>query len=203
MYWKPVYQFIRAYGPGAEDAEDLTQEFFAKILRRDLLRISDPGKGRLRSLLSAALRNFLVNAREHTEARKRGGGWRKVEPMVDDGEAHLPASVEPSPDRWFDRQWALGLLDRVLMRLGSEYERSGRADVFAALKASISTGRTDSDGFSTAEVARKLDLSPGAVRVATHRLRQRYRDLLLAELAQTVGEDVSVEEELRTLLQSV
>ncbi len=200
IYRRPVLLFIRAQGFGEADAEDLTQEFFLRLVDRDLLRRADPGRGRLRTFLAASLRNFLANARERAEARKRGGGWQRVEAPLTEAEAELPPGPGLAPDRSFDRQWALFLLQRVLARLGEEYARSGRGDVFEALQPGLSV---EAAPRSMAVLARDLDLSEGAVRVAAFRLRRRYRELLVAEVAQTVGEDVPAEDELRALLDTV
>ena len=200
MYWKPVFTYIRAQGFAPHDAEDLAQEFFARLLERDLLRDTDRAKGKLRTFLAVVLRNFLLNAREASMARKRGGGLIRMDGDTAESESLLLASGEAPPDRLVDRHWALTLLDRVLDRLGEEYRRAGKGDVFVALKPALTA---DEASNTSCEVARRLNMSDGAVRVAMHRLRQRYRDLLVAEVAQTVSDDVSVEEELRALLEMV
>ncbi len=174
IFWQPVFRLVLAQGFAVPDAEDLTQEFFGRLVARELLRHSGPGKGRLRALLAVALRNFLTNARAHAAARKRGGGWRRLDGHLADCEAELPPATALSPDRQFDRQWALALLERVLGQLADEYARAGRADVFAALRSAISA---DAVAPPAAELARRLQLTEGAVRVAAHRLRQRYREL--------------------------
>ena len=198
IYWKPVFTCIRAQGFAPPDAEDLAQEFFARLLERDLLRGAGREKGKLRTFLAVVLRNFLVNARESAAARKRGGGLVRVEGDTAESEALLLASGDAPPDKLFDRHWALTLLGRVLERLGEEYRRAGKGDVFEALKPALTA---EAVGGATSASAARLGLSEGAVRVALHRLRQRYRDLLVAEVAQTVGDDVPVEEELRALLE--
>jgi RNA polymerase sigma factor (sigma-70 family) len=200
MYWKPVFTYIRAQGFAPHDAEDLAQEFFARLLERDLLRDTAREKGKLRTFLAVVLRNFLINAREGASARKRGGGLQRVEGDTAESEALLLESGEASPDKLFDRHWALTLLGRVLDRLGEEYRRAGKGDVFEGLKSTLTA---DAPPGTSHEFGARLDMSDGAVRVAMHRLRQRYRDLLVAEVAQTVGDDVPVEEELRALLEMV
>ncbi len=200
MYWKPVFTYIRAQGFAPHDAEDLAQEFFARLLERDLLRETGREKGKLRTFLAIVLRNFLINARAGATAQKRGGGLQRVEGDIAETEALLLESSEASPDKLFDRHWALTLLSRVLGRLGEEYRRAGKRDVFDALKSTLTA---DAPLATSNELGTHLNMSEGAVRVAMHRLRQRYRDLLVAEVAQTVGDDVAVEEELRALLEMV
>lgn len=197
LYWSPIRDFIRAQGFSDADAEDLAQEFFARCLRLELLRRAEPTRGRLRAFLASAVRNFLANAREQAGARKRGGGWQRLDRPVDECETELPPTHDPSPDRLFDRHWALHLLHRVLERLRAEYHRSERGDVFDALEPWISP---DTAPPPASELARRLALSEGAVRVAVHRLRQRYRDLLIDEVTQTLGDDLCPEDELRVLL---
>ena len=200
LYWKPVYTFIRANGFAQPDAEDLAQDFFARMLQRDLLHGTAPEKGKLRTFLAVTLRNFLSNAREYAAAAKRGGRLERVDADVSESEALLLASPDAAPDRMFDRHWALTLLGRVLRRLGAEYQRAGKGDIFAALKIAL----TDEGKEETSRaMAERLGMSEGAVRVAAHRLRQRYRDLLVEETAQTIGDEVPVEEELRALLEMV
>jgi RNA polymerase sigma-70 factor (ECF subfamily) len=200
LYWKPVYTFIRAHGSPPEDAEDLAQEYFARLLHRDLLQGTAPGKGKLRTFLAVTLRNFLSNARVRRSAKKRGGGLQRVEADVAASEALLLASPDAGPDKLFDRHWALTLLGRVMDRLGAEYRQAGRGDVFVALKGSLTLEGPAADSRT---IAAQLGLSDGAVRVAAYRMRQRYRDLLVEETAQTLGDDVAVEDELRALLEIV
>ena len=200
MYWKPVFTYIRAQGFAPHDAEDLAQEFFARLLERDLLRDTAREKGKLRTFLAVVLKNFLINARATAATRKRGGGLVRVEGDMAESEALLLESGAAPPDKLFDRHWALTLLGRVLERLGEEYRRAGKGDVFEALMPALTV---DVMGGSCGELAARLNMSDGAIRVATHRLRQRYRDLLVAEVSQTIGDDVPVEEELRALLETV
>lgn len=200
LYWKPVYTFVRAHGFAPPDAEDLAQDFFARLLHHNLLRGTAPEKGKLRTFLSVMLRNFLINARVRDAAQKRGGRMEKVEMDVVESEALLHSTPNAAPDKLFDRHWALTLLGRVLARLGAEYRRAGKGDIFDALKnALLAEGPVE----KSQDIAARLGLSDGAVRVAAHRLRQRYRDLLVEETAQTIGSEGSVEEELRALLEMV
>jgi RNA polymerase sigma factor (sigma-70 family) len=194
-YWYPLYAFVRRSGHARHDAEDLTQAFFARLLEKNTISGVGPEKGRFRSFLLAAIKHFLANEWDRSQAQKRGGG--KVILSLDGtaGESRHP--LEPAtgltPDLIFERQWALALLDRVLDRLAEESaEKPGH---FAALKGFL----TDAGPGSTSEAARTLGLSEGAVRVAVHRLRQRYRQLLRAEIAQTVDDPSEVDAEIRRL----
>ena len=200
MYWKPVFTYARARGFSPEDAEDLTQDFFGRLLERDLLATSGPDKGRLRTYLAVLLRNHLENAREHAVAAKRGGAAIRIVQDVSESEALLIASPELPPDRLFDRHWAITLLGQVLDALRNECRESGKLELFEALKPALS-GELPAGRY--VEIAAPLQLSEGALRVALHRLRNRYRDLLLTAVAQTVGDDSAVESELRALLETV
>lgn len=197
LYWRPVYTYIRASGFGREDSEDLAQEYMARVAQRNMLDETAPEKGRLRTYFAVTLRNFLINARERAAAQRRGGHLRRIEGDVAESESLLLASREAGPDALFDRHWALTLLGHVLERLRVEYVQAGKADVFAALRPALGGGdRTPHH----AQAAEALKMSAGAVRVALHRLRRRYRDLLLEETAHTLGNEVQPEEELRALL---
>lgn len=200
LYWKPIYTFVRAHGFAPPDAEDLTQDFFARLLQSNLLHGTAPEKGKLRTFLAVTLRNFLSNARERASAQKRGGHAVHVGTDISESEALLLAAPDATPDKLFDRQWALTLLGRVLDRLGAEYRRAGKGDLFDALRETL---LLEGPVAKSQDMAARLGISDGAVRVAAHRLRQRYRDLLVEETAQTLGTATSVEEELRALLEMV
>lgn len=195
-YWYPLYAYVRRCGHKQQDAEDLTQEFFARLLAKDTLAGVSPEKGRFRSFLLASIKHFLANEWDRSQAQKRGGG--KVIVSLDGaiGESRHP--IEPAdgltPDLIFERQWVLALLDRVLGKLASEY--ADKPAHFAALKDFLTSGSSHG---ATAEASKALDITEGAVRVAVHRLRQRYRDLLRAEIAQTVGDASEVDAEIRRL----
>lgn len=196
-WWKPVFTFIRASGFSQEDAQDHTQEFLAHITGPQILASVCREKGKLRTFLLVSLRHFLSNARERAGAQKRGGGWQRLDGDTAESELLLLASPDESPDRLFDRHWAHTLLQRVFDRLAAEYGKSGRSDVFHALRPALA-GATGPDG-----AAESLGMSDGAVRVALHRLRRRYHDLLLEEVMHTLGEESPAEEELRALLAKV
>jgi RNA polymerase sigma-70 factor (ECF subfamily) len=197
-YWHPIYVFLRRSGSPAHDAEDLTQAFFERVLHRDYLRAVDRTKGKFRTFLLAMLRHFLANHRRDARAQKRGGGvqfvWIDGE-SVDEIDFCL-ASVDATPEQSFDRQWAMTLLEQVVMRLEEEYRGNDKAALFDELKVFITR---DSSGESYAELAVKLNTTPAALKMAVSRLRRRYGELLRAEIARTVSTPEEVEDELRAL----
>jgi RNA polymerase sigma factor (sigma-70 family) len=195
-YWWPLYGFVRRHGYTPEEAQDLTQGFFASLLERRDLDVVRREKGRLRSYLLVSLKNFLAKARRRELAVKRGEG-RALVPL-DELLTRERAGAEPSDtltaDRIYERRWALTLLEQVLMRLESEYKGAGNGDLFECLKEFLSDepGRR-----SQAEVAFQLGMTENAVKQAFHRLRRRYRELLRNEITQTVAVPGDVEDELR------
>jgi RNA polymerase sigma-70 factor (ECF subfamily) len=195
-YWPPLYAFVRGQGESPPDAEDLTQAFFARLLEKDFLRAVDREKGRFRSFLLAAMKHFLSNERDKARARKRGGG--RVFVPLDCEDAETRYRIEPvehlTPDKIFQRQWALALLERTMARLREEYTAGGKAELFEALKATLTEGR---GGSPYAALGAGLGLSEAAVKMAVHRLRRRYREVLRAEVAETVARPEDVEDELR------
>jgi len=197
-YWYPLYVYVRRQGHSPHDAQDLTQEFFARLLEKDWLAGVSRGRGRFRSFLLAAMKHFLANEWDKARARKRGGGQRFV--GLDAASAETRYALEPpdnvTPERVFERRWAMTLLDQVLARLRAEHAASGKEPLFEALKGALTEGR---DSLPHAELGAKLGLSGGAVKVAVHRLRRRYRELLRQEIAHTVGSEAEVEDELRHL----
>jgi RNA polymerase sigma-70 factor (ECF subfamily) len=198
-YWYPLYAYVRRRGCSPEDAEDLTQAFFARLLQKRWPDAADRGRGRFRSFLLGALKHFLANEWDKAHAQKRGGRVQVVSLDAPSGEERLrqePEAREASPDREFDRRWALALLDTVLARLAREYAAAGKTRLFERLKVSLGADRQSLD---YPVLARELALSEGAARVAVHRLRQRYRALLRDEIAQTVASPAEVEDELRQL----
>src|SRR5438270_9058099 len=195
-YWWPLYGFVRRNGYGAEDAQDLTQGFFAVLLERRDLDVVRREKGRLRSYLLVSLKNFLAKATRRELTMKRGEG-RALVPL-DELLARERADLEPAdtltPDRIYERRWALTLLEHVLTRLESEYRTAGNAKLFDHLKELLSD---EPDRKSQADIAAELGMTENAVKQAFHRLRQRYRELLCDEIAQTVAVPGDVEDELR------
>ncbi len=200
-YWLPVYAFVRKRGHAPQDAEDLTQAFFAALLSSGTVADADSSRGRFRSFLLACVVHFLSNERDRANALKRGGG-RTIESIdvewAEGGYRFEPVEDE-TPETVFERRWALALLDRVLSSLEAEYERNGNASRFARLKPFL-TGEGD-DGYAAA--ADDIGISEGAAKVAVHRLRRRYRELLRAEVAETVGCEELVDDELRALREAL
>jgi len=198
-YWFPLYAFVRRQGDSPATAEDMVQGFFAKLLEKKYLAQVDRSKGRFRSFLLAAIKNFMSKERARDRALKRGGGVRVI--ALDSLDAEARYAVEPADnvtaERLFDRQWALAVLDQVLARLGAEYAAAGRARLYEAIEPCLTAGAGAVD---YAKVACWLKMTEGAVRVAVHRLRRRYRDLLKDEIAQTVDSPAQVEEEISYLL---
>jgi RNA polymerase sigma-70 factor (ECF subfamily) len=195
-YWWPLYGFVRRNGYPPEEAQDLTQAFFARLLeRRDLETVSQE-KGRLRSYLLASIRNFLSKARDREMAVKRGEGRSLV--SLEDLLARERTDQEPahklSADRIYERRWALTLLEQVLTRLRAEYEAAGKLPLFDRLKELLAG---ESGQLSQAEIAAELQMSENAVKQAFHRMRHRYRQLLQEEIAHTVAAPDDVEDELR------
>ena len=199
IYWFPLYAYIRRQGSPPEQAEDLTQEFFTRLLEKKSLATVDRDKGKFRSFLLASLKHFLANERDKARAKKRGGG--AVPLTLDIGTAEARYSTDPvddlTPERLFERRWAVAVLDQVVERLRQEYADRGQGKVFDALSGCL-TGETDAA--ARARLARRLEMTEGAVNVAVHRLRRRYRKTLRDEIAQTVAAPELVEEEIQYLL---
>ena len=202
LYWYPVYVFIRRHGHSADDAADLTQEFFTGMLEGSGLRQVTPEGGRFRSFVIACVRHFLSNEQDRARALKRGGGRPTLSLEVETAEGRyvLEPRDELTPDKIFDRRWALTLLDRALTRLRDEYAATGKRRVFGALKGFL-TG--DSAGVPYAAVAATLGTTEGAAKVAVHRFRRRFRDLLIEDVAATVEDPRDVDDEIRHLLEAV
>jgi RNA polymerase sigma-70 factor (ECF subfamily) len=198
-YWYPLYAHARRRGCSPHDAQDLTQEFFAQLLGRKSFATADPSRGRFRSFLLTAMNNFLVSEWKKARAQKRGGGETLL--SLDLAAAEQRFDLEPAgrdaPDKAFDKQWALSLLEEVLNRLEKEYRRDGKGELFAALKQTL-MGASASQPY--AQLAANLGLGEGAVKVAVHRLRKRYRELIRAEIANTVASPDEVNDEMRHLL---
>jgi RNA polymerase sigma factor (sigma-70 family) len=197
-YWYPLYAYVRRQGFSPHDAQDLTQEFFARLIAgNDLAQVS-PRQGKFRAFLLACVKHFLANEWDKARAAKRGGGQRTI--SFDETDAEERYKLEPadtaSADKLFERRWAMTLLETVLARLQAEYAREGKETTFEKLKPALS-GSRESQPY--AELARDLGMSEGAVKVAVHRFRQRYRQLLRAEIANTVSSPSEVDEEIRYL----
>jgi RNA polymerase sigma factor (sigma-70 family) len=201
IYWPPLYSFLRRQGCRPEEAEDLTQAFFARLIEKDWLQDVEPDKGRLRSFLLVACRHFLANERDHQRALKRGGarGAVSLDLATAEERYRLEPRLEQSPEKLFDRRWALTVLQRVLGALREELPASGR-DTFDALRPFLLAGEADE---SYAEVAPRLGMRPGTVRVAVLRLRRRFQQRLRAEIADTVADPADVDAEIRYLIRAL
>jgi RNA polymerase sigma-70 factor (ECF subfamily) len=197
-YWFPLYAYVRRRGHTREDAEDLTQAFFARFLEKNYLKDLSAERGRFRAFLLASLKHFLANEWDKSHRQKRGGQFPhlSLDWQTADTQFQIAAPAESSPDKAFDREWAVALLARVIQRLSAECEANGHKRHFAELKSFLTTG---SQAAPYAKAAQTLGLSPGAARVAVHRLRKRYRQLLRDEVSQTLECPDQINEELRAL----
>ena len=199
-YWYPLYAFVRQRGYSASDAQDLTQSFFAVFIKNAGFETADPERGRFRSYLLGSLKNFLSHERERSQAKKRGGGIKPVELDALDPEARY--AIEPSqswdPEARFNREWACEVNSRALQKLKSASERQGKGAQFDVLKACLTGNEID-----RSELAKRLNQSDGAVKVAVHRMRKRYRALLRAEIAETVDDPAMIEDEMRCLVNAL
>lgn len=199
-YWYPLYVYIRRRGNGPEDAQDLTQEFFARLLEKQWLNRVEKNGSRFRSFLLAAVNGHLANEFDRANAAKRGGGRHVL--SLDAVEAEHRYSLEPvtheTPEKVFDRRWALTVLDRALARLREETVAVGKARHFELLNPFLSR---EPESGEYASIAAELGVSSGSVSVSVHRLRQRYRALVRAEIAETVTDSKEIENEMRELFQ--
>jgi len=197
-YWFPLYAYVRRRGHTKEDAEDLTQAFFARFLEKNHLEGLSAERGRFRAFLLASLKHFLINEWKKSQRLKRGGGEAplSLDWQTADTKFQVAATAEPSPDKAFDREWALALLSKVIERLQKECEADGKVKLFEQLKVFLTAGKSES---AQAEVAKALGMEEGAVRVAIHRLRKRYRALLRDEIVQTLSDPAQADEEMRAL----
>lgn len=201
-YWYPLYAYVRRRGHSKPDAQDLTQGFFAHLLETDLLGGADPQRGRFRSFLLTSLKHYLINEWKKGRADKRGGGCEII--SLDWAAAENRLDLDPADpavsDQTFDKEWALTVLDEVLRRLEKEHQNEGRQDFFAVLKDTLQGSR---EVQPYAQLAARLDMNEGAVRVAVHRLRKRYREIIREEIAQTVGSSHDVDAEMRHLFKAL
>ena len=201
-YWYPLYAYVRRHGHSREDAEDLTQAFFARLLEKNYLEgISSTG-GKFRAFLLVAVKRFLANEWDRANRQKRGGG---VAPLsLDWQDADTRYQINPadnvSPDKLYDRAWAVTLLERVITRLRDENSADGKAKIYAQLQPFLMVGK---DEISYSHAAATLQLSEGAVRVTVHRMRRRYRELLREEIAQTLSDPAQADEEMQVLFSAL
>ncbi|MGB9603892.1 MAG: RNA polymerase sigma factor, partial [Limisphaerales bacterium] len=196
------YAYVRRCGYSPHDAQDLTQEFFAKLLKSHYFAIADRKKGKFRSFLISSLKHFLSHEWDKAKAQKRGGAATII--SIDEEEGENRYKLEPpdnvTADILYDRRWALTLLEQVLLRLKKEYEDSGKGELFKEIEPAL-TGSEKLQQYSV--IGKKLGMTEGAVKVAVHRLRQRYGELLREEIANTVSSPEEVEEELRNLFEAL
>jgi len=198
-YWRPIYGFVRRQGTDSEEAKDLTQGFFARLLERRDLDSVRREKGRLRSYLLTSLKHFMANANRSATAIKRGQGRVPVplEELLSRERTELEPADTLSADRIYERRWAVTLLDQVLARLGKEYRAAGNASLFEQFEQFLAD---EPDRLSQAQIAEKLGMTENAVTQAFHRFRLRYRELLREEIADTVAAPGDVQDELRHLI---
>jgi len=202
VYWYPLYAFARRVGRAPEDAADLTQEFFARLLDKGFLQSVDREKGRFRTFLLVVFKRFLANEHQRQKTIRRGGHLNRLPIDTDIGEQRY--TYEPT-DHWsaealFERRWALTLLEQVVQELKADYEQKGKLPLFECCKPFL-TGNTGGPPY--ADVARQLDMTESAVRVAVHRMRDRYREVLKREVAHTLGDASAIEDELNHLKAAV
>lgn len=197
VYWRPLYAFARYSGYPAEDARDLTQDFLTRIIETGGLGGADPERGRFRSYLLGAMKHFMANARDRANARKRGGGRRFIKGDIADMESRIAADANSPTDaeRAFDRDWARETTAAALRQLGAEWAGRNRADLFEALRPTLS-----GEGAARSEIAARFGMTENAVTVAIHRLRQRYAALVREAVARTVADEVNIEDEMRYLV---
>ena len=198
VYWLPLFTAVRRRCDSVEEAEDLTQEFFERLLARNYLAEATPTRGRFRAFLFTALDHFLCNERDRARAQKRGGGKRllSLNRSALDGSPNWEPTETLTPQKLFDRQWASSLLAEVLRQLRRECDDAGKSSQFEELKGFLAA---DGAAGNYVEAARKLGMTEGALRVATHRLRRRYAELLRAEIGRTLAEPAEIEAELQAL----
>jgi RNA polymerase sigma factor (sigma-70 family) len=201
IYWPPVYNYIRRRGKDAAEAEDLTQSFFTYLLENKSFKVADRDRGRFRSFLLASVKNYLANEWDRARAQKRGGGAQVLALALDSAESRYRdvPSHDRTPEKVFERSWAISVCDRVLSRLEREMGRRGHERRFAVLSPFI-IGDPDN---TYAEAGKALGLGGSAVKVAIHRMRRRFGALLREEIAQTVSSSDDVDRELRELLEMI
>ena len=196
-YWYPLYAYVRRSGQTPQDAQDLTQEFFCRLLEKQWFNLANPEKGRLRTFLIVALKHFMAKEWRRTSAQRRGGG--RAHSQLDTAVAESRYAVDTSAlpaDEAFDQQWALTLLDLTVNRLREEFTAAGKPGEFEVLKSSL---MADRGAIDYAAVARGLGSNEGAARVAVHRLRKRFREVYREEISQTLADGADLDGELRYL----
>lgn len=199
LYWPPLYSYARRQGHTVEEAQDLTQAFFARLLEKHYVAAADPQRGRFRSFLLASFKHFLANERDRERAQKRGGG--QLPSALEFETAETRYAAEPldtlTPEAIFERQWALGVVDRVLATLRAECVKAGKEATFEHVKDLI-VGEKSPGGY--AAIADRIDTTEGAIKVTVHRLRRRFRHLLRVEIEATVSDDSEIDDEISYLI---
>lgn len=200
VYWYPLYAYVRRMGRSCQDAEDLTQEFFARLLAKDYLAAVEPERGRFRTFLLMAFKRFLADEWDKSQAQKRGGGRKPLSLDTSIAEDRYQAEwvEEMTPERIYDHRWALTLLDQAMSRLQAEFKQAGKEGDFERLKGLLTA---EKGSINQAEVAASLGMTEGALRVAVFRLRRRFREVFQNEIAQTVISPEEIEVEIRHLLE--
>lgn len=198
-YWYPIYVYVRRKGYGPDEAQDLTQEFFAKVIAKEHLRLADREKGKFRTFLLAMLDYFLAREWSRAHRQKRGGQFTFVslDQQTPEARYRLEPVVSDTPEKIYLRHWALTVLEQTMNALERECHANGKGGLFTEVKELLSSDR---DGPTYAEIGRKLNMGEGALRMTVLRLRRRYGELLRHEIAQTVGQPEEVDEEMRLLL---
>jgi RNA polymerase sigma factor (sigma-70 family) len=198
LYWPPLYGFARRRGYSIEQAQDLTQSFFARFLEKRDVKTADPQRGRFRSFLLGAFKHFLANEYDREQTRKRGGGHVFIALEVEAAEARYAAEPADTltPEALFERQWALGVLDRAVATLRGDFVKTGKESTFDHLEGFL-RGEKEA-GY--AEIARALGTTEGAIKVTVHRLRRRFREVLRGQIMATVSDDAEIDDEIRYLL---
>jgi RNA polymerase sigma-70 factor (ECF subfamily) len=201
-YWYPLYAHVRRRGHSPHDAQDLTQAFLANLLEKKSLANADSSRGRFRSFILKSMDNFLAHEWQKAKAQKRGGGQHalSLDLAMAEKRFELEAVDASTPDKIFDKRWACALLEEVLNRLQAEYEQARKSDLFVALKQTL-TGSRESQPY--AKLAAELKMNESTLKVAVHRLRKRYRELLISEIANTIADPAEAESELRYLLSTL
>ena len=202
--WNPVYRFLRREGRGEDESKELTQAFFAKVLAGAGIGKVDPAKGRFRSYLLGALKHFLANQRRNANREKRGGG-AVIESIDTGGTETSPGLQVADPgaatgDAWFDRHWALAVMERGLDRVRESFEQSGKTGQFHVLRPWL---MGDPEGLTQAEAAEQLGMTRAAAKVAIHRLRQKFGEAIRSEVADTVDTEEEIRDELRYLIEAL
>jgi DNA-directed RNA polymerase specialized sigma24 family protein len=201
-YWYPLYAYVRRQGHSREDAEDFTQGFFARLLEKNYLEGVSSDKGKFRSFLLMAVKRFLANEWDRANRQKRGGGALVLSLDWQDADARYQINPADhlSPDKLYDRAWAIILLERVIIRLRDEHVAEGKASLYEQLKPFLMAGKSE---LPYVQAAAALTMNEGAVRVAVHRLRRRYRELLREEITQTLANPAQADEEMQALFSAL